>query len=267
MTSNDWTAYYETLPADRIDLAIRIEADRMSNSLFDPEETESERTVILSERQGAENNPGYLLYKEVVGTAFRAHPYGTMVIGYEHDLRSMTRDDLYDHYRRGYAPNNAFVVAAGDFDAEELMDQDRGGVRRASRLASRCRRCARSSRRSSASGGSRSAARRRPPTCGIGFHTPPASHPDTAAILVADAVLSGAKGMGLAGGGPMGRSARLYRSLVAAGLARSAGSDFDFTIDPYLLMIGVTALPGVEPERIEAVVDAELERIRDGAGR
>ena len=68
--------------------------------------------------------------------------------------------------------------------------------------------------------------------------------------------------MGLAGGGPMGRSARLYRSLVAAGLARSARSDIGFSVDPYLLTIDVTALPGVAPEQIETVVDAELERIR-----
>ncbi|MGI8475964.1 MAG: M16 family metallopeptidase, partial [Thermomicrobiales bacterium] len=122
MTSNDWTAYYETLPADRLELAIRIEADRMSNSLFDPAETESERTVILSERQGAENNPGYLLYEEVVGTAFRAHPYRHMVIGYESDLKQIGRDDLFGHYRRHYRPGNAFIVATGDFNAEALLE-------------------------------------------------------------------------------------------------------------------------------------------------
>src|SRR4029079_2208304 len=102
MTSHDWTAYFETLPAHELDLALRIESDRMTNSLFDAEEVESERTVILSERQGAENNPGYALYEEVVGSAFHAHPYRHMVIGYESDLRHLTRDDLYAHYRRYY---------------------------------------------------------------------------------------------------------------------------------------------------------------------
>src|SRR5215207_1682324 len=92
LTSNDWTAYFETLPSDRLDLALQIEADRMTNSLFDPEETESERTVILSERQGAENSPTYQLYEEVAGTAFRAHPYRHMVIGYEEDLKRISRD-------------------------------------------------------------------------------------------------------------------------------------------------------------------------------
>ncbi|MCC6791689.1 MAG: insulinase family protein [Thermomicrobiales bacterium] len=260
MTSNDWTAYYETLPADRVELAVRIEADRMSNSLFDPEEVESERTVILSEQQGAENNPGYVLYKEVVGSAFRAHPYGKMVIGYERDLETMTRADLYDYYRRAYVPNNAFIVAAGDFDATALMATIEAAfgsipagepmppvrVEEEPQLGER-----------------RVTLRRPAPTSylRIGFHTPAANHPDTAAILVADAVLAGAKGMGIAGGGPMGRSARLYRALVAAGLARTAGSGFDFFLDPYLLMIDVTAIPGVDPDLIERTVDAELARI------
>ena len=62
LTSHDWTAYFETVPANEIDLPLRIESDRMVNSLFDPDEVESERTVILSERQGAENNPEYALY-------------------------------------------------------------------------------------------------------------------------------------------------------------------------------------------------------------
>ena len=123
MTSNDWTAYYETLPVDRLDLAIKIEADRMSNSLFDPAETESERTVILSERQGAENNPGYLLYEEVIGAAFRAHPLPAHGDRRRSDLKAMSRDDLFAHYKLAYSPANAFIVAAGDFDASELADR------------------------------------------------------------------------------------------------------------------------------------------------
>ena len=102
----------------------------MSNSLFDPEETESERTVILSERQGAENRPTYLLSEETIGTAFQAHPYRHMVIGYEQDSRPITRDDLYGYYRQAYAPANVFVVAAGDFVADEVMDRIQSCVRR-----------------------------------------------------------------------------------------------------------------------------------------
>ena len=69
-THLDWTTYYETLPADKIDLALRLEADRMFNSLFDPEEVESERTVILSEREGSENEPLFRLGEAVQMAAF-----------------------------------------------------------------------------------------------------------------------------------------------------------------------------------------------------
>ncbi len=262
LTSHDWTAYYETLPVGRLDLALAIEPDRMLNSLFDPEEMESERTVILSERQGARNNPSYLLYEEVIGASFRAHPYRHMVIGHEADLRSMTREDLYGHYRRYYHPANAFVVAVGDFRSEELLDRiERAfaglpsgapppalGVVEPEALAER-----------------RVTLRRPAPTAYLrmAFRTPAARDPDTTPLLVADAVLSGGKPLGLGGGGPMGRSSRLYRALVASGLARDAGSDIGLSLDPYLMAVGVTALPGSDPARIEAVVDDELARLRE----
>jgi zinc protease len=260
LTSNDWTAYFETLPSDRLDLALQIEADRMTNSLFDPEETESERSVILSERQGAENSPTYQLYEEVAGTAFRAHPYRHMVIGYEEDLKRISRDDLYNHYRQAYRPNNAIITAVGDFDSEELA----GRIERAFGAAEPgppmpTVRAIEPPQRDER----RTVLRRPSPTAYLrmGFKTPAGLHPDSVPLLVADAVLSGGKSMGLGGGGPMGRSARLYRSLVAAGLARSAGSDVDMYVDPYLLLVGVTALPGVDPDQIEQVIDSELARL------
>jgi zinc protease len=260
MTSNDWTAYFETLPSNKLNLAIGIEADRMSNSLFDPEETESERTVILSERQGAQNQPTYQLYEELVGAAFRVHPYRHMVIGHEHDLKTISRDDLYGHYRQAYNPANAFITAVGDFNAEELaqrIEDAFGGIETGAKLPPvRAVEPPQTDER-------RVLLYRPAPTAYLrmGFKTPEGKHPDNAALLVADAVLSGGKPMGLGGGGPMGRSARLYRSLVAAGLARAAGSDIEMPIDPYMLIIGVTALPGVKPAAIETVVDRELERL------
>lgn len=261
LTSNDWTAYFETLPADRIDLSLQIESDRMTNSLFDPEETESERTVILSERQGAENGPTYLLAEELLGAAFRAHPYGHMVIGHESDLRVISRDDLYNHYRRYYVPNNAIIAAVGDFDSRDLLERvgNAFGSISAGEVPPPVR--AREPKQIA----ERRVVLRRPAPAAylrMGFHTPDASSPDAVPLLVADALLSGGKGMGLGGGGSMGRSARLYRALVSSGLARSASSDFDLSLDPSLMTIGATALPGVEPEQIEAVIDEELDRLR-----
>ena len=125
-TSMDATKYYETLPADKIDIAMRAEADRMSNAIFAAEETESERTVIISERQGAENQPTFWLQEELRGAAFRVHGYHHEIIGDETDLRTMTRDDLYGHYRRHYQPGNAAVVAVGAFDSDEMLAKIEG---------------------------------------------------------------------------------------------------------------------------------------------
>jgi len=98
-TSMDYTAYYEVLPADKIEVGLALEADRMQNSIFDPEEVENERTVILSERAGAENSPQFALREEVQATAYKAHPYQWGIIGWNSDLQTMTRDDLYSYYR------------------------------------------------------------------------------------------------------------------------------------------------------------------------
>ncbi len=260
-TSHDWTVYFETVPADRLGLSLRIESDRMVNSLFDPAEAESERTVILSERQGAENRPTYLLIEELYGAAYRAHPYRHMVIGYENDLRAISRDDLYGHYRQHYVPNNAVITAVGDFDAPALLREieDAFGPIPAGPtpplvLAHEPEQLA-----------ERRVTLRRPSATDylyLAYHVPDASHRDTAALMVLDAVLSGAKGMGFGGGGAMGRSSRLYRALVATGLARSAGSDAGLSVDPGLLMFGVTGLPGGDTAKVEATLDAELDRLK-----
>ncbi|MCP4427222.1 MAG: insulinase family protein, partial [Chloroflexi bacterium] len=82
----DFTAYYETMPANRIELALEIEADRMTNTLMTEAEVEAERTVILSERQMYENEPRFLLNEELTAVAFRVHPYHHEIIGDEADL-------------------------------------------------------------------------------------------------------------------------------------------------------------------------------------
>ncbi len=261
MTSTDWTAYYETLPAAQLDLSLRIESDRMTNSLFDRDETESERTVILSERQGAENRPTYHLAEEMIGTAFQAHPYRHMVIGYENDLRRISRDDLYTHYRRYYAPNNAFISAAGDFDADELMDRIRTAFGSIEADHSPLPPVAAEPPQR----GERRVLLKRPSPASymmMGYRMPGAKHPDIPALLVADALLSGAKPMGMGGGSAMGRSSRLYIGLVSSGLARSAGSGANLHLNPHLWTFSATALPGVEPARIEAAIGAETERLK-----
>ncbi|MGD8967934.1 MAG: pitrilysin family protein, partial [Anaerolineae bacterium] len=132
-TSYDFTTYYATLPAKRIELALRIEADRMTSATFDHREVDAERTVVMSERRGAENDPEFLLDEELMGAALRVHPYRNPTIGHMCDLESITRSQLYQHYRSYYVPNNAVAVAVGDFDADEmlvLMEGHFGGASR-----------------------------------------------------------------------------------------------------------------------------------------
>ena len=120
-TFMDWTTYFETMPADKIDLALRLESDRMTNSLFASKEVASERTVIISEREGGENEPMFRLSEAIQHAAFRVHPYHHEIVGDKADLHTITRDDLYNHYKTYYIPNNAVMAVAGDFDTKSML--------------------------------------------------------------------------------------------------------------------------------------------------
>jgi zinc protease len=260
-TSYDWTAYFETLPADRLDLAIRIEADRMVNSLFDPDEVASERTVIISEREGSENEPDRLLGEEVLASAFKVHPYGNGIIGWKSDLRTMTREDLYGHYKTYYSPNNATIVVVGDFDTPELLAKlgEAFGQYAPSDDIPPVRAVEPEQK------GERRVAVEHPGATAqieIVYHTPSAQHPDVYPLMVADALLSGAKPMGFGGAG-LGRSARLYRALVATQIAAGAGSYFSLSKDPYLFALSATAYPTDDPRgSLRTIEDALLEQVR-----
>ncbi|HVX30546.1 MAG TPA: pitrilysin family protein [Nitrolancea sp.] len=258
----DYTAYYETLPSANLLLGADIESDRMMNALFDPEQVASERTVILSERQGNENRPTFRLSEELNAAAFRAHPYGQGVIGFKSDLESMTRDDLYQHYRMFYAPNNATVVVVGDFETTELLREIEQRFGKAEPIAQIP---AVRTIEPEQVGQRRVTVRRPAPAATMiaGWHAPAASSPDAPAMVVLDTVLSGGKSIGAGGGGGMGRSSRLYRALVASGLTSSAGSSFALTIDPYLFSVSATLLPATAPEQVESIVFEQVERLRE----
>lgn len=259
MTWLDYTTYFETLPADRFDLALRIEADRMVNSLFDPNEVESERTVIISEREGNENYPTWLLGEEVQAIAFRVHPYHHEVIGDKSDLQTMTREQLWQHYKMYYAPNNALVVAVGDFESAQLMD-------RIAELFGRIpagpplpgvpfvEPAQRGERRVHVKGPGATAYLQ------MAFHVPDARHPDIFPLIVLDTILGGAQSMTLFGGSPPSKSSRLYKALVETELATSVYSNLSLTIDPFLFYFGATVRTGRTLAEVEAALWAELQR-------
>ncbi|MGE0830856.1 MAG: M16 family metallopeptidase [Hyphomonadaceae bacterium] len=121
MTSWDYTAYYERIARDRLELVMRMEADRMRNLRILEEDIAAERDVIIEERrQRIDNNPGQVLSERMRAMLFPHHPYGVPIIGWLHEIRALTRQDALDFYSVYYAPNNAILVVAGDVSAAEL---------------------------------------------------------------------------------------------------------------------------------------------------
>jgi zinc protease len=261
MTWQDWTVYFETFPSERIELALQVESDRMANALFDPLETESERTVILSEREGSENNYLYRLHEEVQAAAFQSHPYRHPVIGWKEDLHTITRDDLYQHYRTFYTPNNAVAVVAGDFAPEEMLQrlQAHFGALPAGPQPppQRVQEPQQTAER-------RVLLRGEDPTAYLMqvFHAPAAREEDFFPVMVLDAVMGGAKGMGLLGGSANNRSNRLYRALVETGLAVDVACSFGPSIDPGTFSFHATLAPEVEHQVVEYAIWDEIERIQ-----
>ena len=113
-TTPDHTAYYFEFTADRWEVALEIEADRMRGLLLDPVEFEAEKMVVLSELAMGEDDPWRNLSQQVTEILFARHPYRRPVIGYEESLRRMSPDDMHDYHRRYCNPANATLVVAGD---------------------------------------------------------------------------------------------------------------------------------------------------------
>lgn len=247
----DFTAYFETLPSEYLDLALRIESDRMANSLFDPDEVESERTVIISEREGAENSPFYHLYEETVAAAYKVHPYGQPVVGWKSDLRQITREDLYSYYRTHYTPANSIAVAVGDFDTSVLLKKmedafgsiPSGPAPPAVRLEEPTQE------------GERRVTVNRPgpvPAMLALYHIPEQAHPDALPLQIAASILGS------------GRSCRLYKALIQGELATRADANADARKDPGIFSVSATPRRGVATTEVEAVCLREVESLGDG---
>lgn len=121
-TSWDYTAYFQRISADRLELVMRMEADRMRNLQLSNDDVLPERDVILEERnQRTENNPGSLFAEERRAAQYMNHAYGIPVIGWKHEMEQLTLEDSLEFYRRYYAPNNAILVVAGDVNPDEVL--------------------------------------------------------------------------------------------------------------------------------------------------
>jgi len=251
-TGEDRTEYHELIAADRLELAARIEADRMENSKFDPTELAHEMTVVRSELEGDANSPGFDLEANTfTPAAFTSHPYHWPVIGWRTDVEAVSgrRDVIYDYYRKHYMPNNAIVVMVGDFDTKKAVAivQKQFGIYPAGILDTH------NITPEPPQRGERRVTLKRPGTTGevlVGYHVPETGQPDHYVLDVISQILSG------------GRSARLYQALVEKGIAQSASGNDSDNKDPYLMVFDGTPSAGVTNTAVETALEAEIAKLQ-----
>src|SRR5712664_2187010 len=251
-TSQDVTSYYVNIAADRIDLVIDLESDRMHNLRLDAKDIASEREVVIEERRTrTEDDPGGFLGEEVGSIAFKAHPYGYPIIGWMEDIKRITPEEVRAFYKTYYVPNNAMVVAVGAFKAPETLEKIR-------------RRFARIPRgrvpppvvavEPPQNGERRVLVRKQAelPIVYLAWHVPSQRSDDAPALEVLSTILAG------------GRASRLYRDLVyQRQLALEAGGDYSyFSVDPNLFWFWATPMPGQTPEKLETELIAHMERLK-----
>ncbi len=265
MTYLDWTTYYETLPSNQIGIAIDLEADRMVNSIFDPKETELERTVVISEREGNENEPLFRLSEAMRQNAFSIHPYSHEVIGNMEDLKTITRNDLYKHYQDYYNPANAVIAIAGDFSTKRILDQVRQAY-----AAIPLKRPPQNSIRSEPGLNKQTEVIVEGPGetlfIELAFRAPSGSDKDFIPLMVLDSLLTGPSSLSMMGGGSVSnKTSRLYQRIVENDLAMSISGGLQTTIDPYLYSILIIAAPDQNTDQIIKTIDEEISKVMDNA--
>jgi zinc protease len=237
---------YSTLPSDKLDLAMRIEADRMARALILDEERKPEMSVVINEYEIGENSPYRALDKAVTAAAIVAHPYHWNTIGYRSDLENVPTEKLREHYRSYFWPDNSEAVLVGDFDTAEalrLFDREFGSLPRSSKPIPQVITV------EPPQEGERRVQVKRPGELGIiqiAFPRPGSLHRDFVPLDVLSTILG------------MGVSSRLHQSLVETGLATDVTSNNYTLRDPYLITAGATLARGVEHEKVEAAIKSVL---------
>jgi len=251
-TSQDFTAYFENLASDRVELALELEADRMQGLLFDMNELKTEREVVKEERRlRTEDDPQGALVEALFAQAFLSHPYHWPVIGWFGDLDAMTLDDLQRHYDTFYSPNNATLIIVGDIKAETLlptikqlfepiprgpepkplaaMEPEQKGERRF--LLKR---------------------EAQVPFVMMGYRVPNYTSEDSYALDILESILS------------RGKSSRLYQSLVYdQKSALAVGAEYSLMqTDPGLFYFYALVSPGQKVEAVEEALNKEIKRLQ-----
>lgn len=254
-TSYDYTAYYQSVPAEHLETVMRMEAGRMRGLMLPEKEVDSERLVILEERrQRTDNNPGAKLAETVDAALFVNHPYGIPVIGWYHEMEDLSWDDATGFYKKYYAPNNAILVVAGDVKAEDVFKkaaETYGTLAPEDNIPPRLR-------------------TQSPPLSGrnvVTFHDPTVRQPQVSRIYRVpsanqnpQAALALDVMQEIVAGGP---SSRLYQELVVnRKLASAVSLSYDGNaLDDSQLWLSGTPAPGVKPQELETALTEELQKL------
>ena len=245
-TWNDRMNGYSTLPSDKLELAMKVEADRLGRALILDSERQSEMSVVRNEYEIGENDPSNALWKNVIATAIQAHPYHWDTIGYRSDIEGVTTEKLREHYKTYFWPDNAEAILVGDFDTEQalaMFDREFGAFRKSDKPIPQVITV------EPPQEGERRVVVERPGTVGIvqiAYMRPGALDPDFIALDVLNSILAD------------GVNSRLYRALVEQQLATSVQS-FNFTLrDPYPLMIEANLASGKPHAELEQAIKAAV---------
>lgn len=253
-TSYDFAGYFENMMADRIDIAMKLEADRMQNLVLSAEEFQTEVKVVMEERRmRVEDNPQAYLFEQTQAVAFQTQPYHWPIIGWMDDLKRLTIEDMQRHYDLYYRPSNAFIVAVGDFQTDQMKAKirkwfDNIPAKEQPPLIKYQDPPQRGERRVKVHSYAEL------PYIMIGYHVPNlGNNQDDAYVLeVIAAILSA------------GKSSRLYKNLVLEDqLALSATARNSLlSVDPNLFSLAAEPLPDITPDRLENALISQLERLK-----
>jgi zinc protease len=251
-TTSDVTVYFATMSRDKIDVELEMEADRMANALLGDSYFEPEKKVIQEERRlRTDDNPTAALDEVTSAVAYTVHPYRRPVIGWMDDIQQLSRQDLVDHYKLYYAPNNAFIVVTGDFSTDEILPKIKAAFEKIPRGPEPPKVRAEEPLQK----GERRVIFKREaelPFVMMFYHAPNLKSPDNFALDLLTVVLAG------------GRSSRLYHDLVyEKRAARNVDASYSsVSIDPGGFTVMAQLMPGKEPPEVEHEIDAMLDEIK-----
>ncbi len=252
-TTKDYTLYFQKLTPPKLNISIDLESDRMANLLLQKEDFELEKKIVLEERrQRYEDDPESLIVEEVIGTAFKSHPYRRPVIGWTEDIQSITFEDIKGHYKRFYCPNNAFIIVAGDIKKEEIIGKLRESFERIPLCENKKEK---KHLYETKQYGERKIILKRQthlPMLVMAYKVPAYPNKDSLSLEILSTILG------------EGKSSRLYRKLVnEKGLVVDVGtSNSPISRDGFLFFIVASIKDKAKVDEVEKIIREEVEKLK-----